>query len=250
MARTESTTPSTYYEFFRPFRAQWATLKEVASGEVHGRALFGIEYLFLVTVCAFLLVMPSQVVRAISEMVGGSIRKVGIEIYAIAKPVFAIFILFTGRYESPIWTLIVAVLLFDLYLSLSSLVFLRHFFTGPSSRGRSVILLGINFVEAVSAYAVFYGYFGSVAHMVATAASGLPASIDILYFSCATAVAVGYGDLLVVTGIGKGIAIIQMLSSLGFVSIFLTTFVSDFAGNRSHSMLLHPHHDKDETHRG
>ena len=70
MALPESSHSPAASRFIRPLRAQWTTLKDVATAEIHGRNLFGIEYLFLVVVCALLLFMPSQIVRGLSEVVG------------------------------------------------------------------------------------------------------------------------------------------------------------------------------------
>jgi len=168
--------------------------------------------------------MPAMFVRWISGKFGYMSRKFSIEIYAILKPIFLYFVLFSGRANNKWWVLLTLWLFADLYLYLFGLVFLRRFYTVPASYGRSLLLLGINFCEAALAFAIFYTF----SHSLFSNGHVVYAPIDMLYFSLVTASTVGFGDITVSSDTAKWLVIGQILSSLGFISLFVASFVAGF----------------------
>jgi hypothetical protein len=80
-----------------PYRVQWRMLEEIATCRDRAKHLFGIEYVFLVLVCAGLMLMPAMCVRAISGRFSYLSRKLAIEGYVVAKPLVLSFVLFSGR---------------------------------------------------------------------------------------------------------------------------------------------------------
>lgn len=214
--------------FAVPYRKQWATLHHIVFQEGRAKSLFGIERVFLAFVCAALLVMPAMPVRGLGQMFGEHGRRIAMELYAIGKPLLLLAVLFSGHFASALWMGWAAISLVDLYLSLFAMVFLQHFHTGRTSHGRSLLLLMVNFAESAIAYAVLYGALHTVAHQSQLGAPPTSDPFDLLYFSCVTAASVGYGDFLPVTTPGKLLSLVQILSSMGFIFIFLTSFVANF----------------------
>ncbi len=214
--------------FFAPYRKQWETLLHILRGEGRAHRLFGIERIFLLLVCFGLLVMPAMVVRGIGQIFGEHGRRLAMEIYAIAKPVLLFWVLFSGHFALTAWAVVASVALLDLYISLLAMVFLKHFHTGRTSHGRSLLLLVVNFAESVVAFAVLYGFSQSIANQAHLDPTPIVDPFTLLYFSCVTAASVGYGDYLPMNDSGKLIAIFQILSSMGFIFILLTSFVTSF----------------------
>jgi len=207
-----------------PYIKQWEMLKTIARHEGKAKSLFGIEWLFNLLVCAGLMLMPAMLVRWIAGKRGFFARKLAVDRYAVAKPLFLAVILFSPIATCTLGVITASIFFADLYLYLLGLVFLRRFYWTPVSHGRSLLLLGINFCEALLAFAVFYRFSQSIAldHVTATA------PIDLLYFSCVTAATVGYGDFAPNSPTGKALIVLQILSSLGFISVFVASFVTNF----------------------
>lgn len=220
--------PHQSHEFATPYRKQWMMLRHIVFREGRAKTLFGVERIFLIGISAALLVMPAMVVRGVGQLFGEHGRRIAMELYAIGKPVLLLGILFGGLFLSPICMALAAVSLVDLYTSLLAMVFLQHFHTGRTSHGRSLLLLMVNFAESAIAYAVLYGGLRTVAHQADLAGAATSDPFDLLYFSCVTAASVGYGDFLPATFPGKVLSMVQILLSMGFIFIFLTTFVANF----------------------
>lgn len=213
--------------FTEPYRKQWRTVQHIVHGEGRAKRLFGIERLFLLAVCLGLLVMPAMIARGLGQIFGEHGRRIAMELYALAKPALLLGVLFSGNFSSPVWAGIAGIALLDLYISLFAMVFLQHFHTGRTSHGRSLLLLIVNFTESIVGFAVLYGFTQSVAHQAHLDPTAITDPFTLLYFSCVTAASVGYGDYLPTTGPGKLVAIFQILASMGFVFILLTSFVAN-----------------------
>lgn len=224
----ESASDTGLAAFWLPYRKQWQTFRHIVRSEGRAKNLFGIERLFLMWVCLGLLSMPAMVVRGLGQVFGERGRRLAMEYYAIGKPLFLAWVLFSGRFCLLPWMSVSALALLDLYISLFAMVFLQHFHTGRTSHGRSLLLLMVNFAESVVAFAILYGFGQAVSHQGDLTGTPTNDPFTLLYFSCVTAASVGYGDNLPVTGAGKMIAIFQILSSMGFIFIFLTSFVANF----------------------
>lgn len=224
-SRLEHEAPSAFSE---PYRRQWQTLQHIRQGEGRAKRLFGVERLFLMGICLALLGLPAMAVRGLGQTFGEKGRRIAVELYAFGKPLLLVAFLFAGWSSHPLQAVLAVVALVDLYASLSAMVFLQHFHTGRTSHGRSLILLAVNFTESVIAFAILYGFSLSVGPQGAVAPEPITDPFKLLYFSCVTAASVGYGDYLPITKHGQMIAMVQILSSMGFIFILLTSFVANF----------------------
>ena len=210
-----------------PYAVQWRMVKEIALRRERAEGLFGIDYLFRLFLCFGLMFMPAMFVRLISGCFGYLSRKISIEAFAIGKPFFLGLILLNGLFLDRACLFITGVLFVNLYLYLLGLVFLKRFYTQPVSHSRSMLLLIINFVEMTIAFAIFYGYSKSIY----SSSVVINDPLSLLYFSFVTAATVGYGDMAPATDVGKMLVVFQILSSLGFISLFLATFVTNLNEN-------------------
>jgi hypothetical protein len=174
------------------------------------------------------MIMPAMLVRWLGGIRGYLARKRAVDTYTLAKPVTLLLLLACGV-SSHTWAAVAAaIMLVDLYSYLLGLVFLQRFYTEPASYRRSVLLLGVNFVEASLAFAVLYLFSGSIGH------SGVPATSwgEVVYFSVITAATVGYGDLTPLTPVGRILVVFQVFASLFFVVVIVATFVGRLADKK------------------
>jgi len=90
------------------------------------------------------------------------------------------------------------------------------------SRNRSLILLIINYIEMIVAFAALYLNTSSV-----SPSNGQPISapIDALYFSLVTITTLGYGDVTPCNTTGKVLVFSETLAGLVFIVIVVATFL-------------------------
>ncbi|MBI3541872.1 MAG: hypothetical protein HY075_01170 [Deltaproteobacteria bacterium] len=175
------------------YKKQLQYIRKIWTKSAHSSARiepFGLERWALLALLVFKLFMPVMFVRWLGGMIGAKGRKISVELYALAVPAVLFALLWldasagrTSRLSAGLATLF----LFDLVSYLLGLVFLEHIYSGPASKTRSMLLLQINLVEIIVAFATLYWNLG------------------------------GAGQLLVV---------VQILTSFLFVGIVLTHFMS------------------------
>ncbi|MBI3415328.1 MAG: hypothetical protein HY043_08420 [Verrucomicrobia bacterium] len=194
-----------------------------------GKHLFGIERLVLITLSVFLMITPTMILRWVVAPYEPQVRKGIIEIYAVLKPVILLVLLWAGLASSS-WVFVLAIfLLIELYALLLGIVLLREFWKPPFSYSRSLILLAFNFVEIIAAFAIFYIYLSCLKE----GSKPVTGWSDALYFSAVTSATVGYGDITPVSGIGRIVATVQILASLGFMTMIVAHFVSNIQRGRT-----------------
>jgi len=190
-----------------------------------GRHLFGVERAFLLVVACLLLIQPSTFLRWLGGLKGVRGRKMTIEAYAIGKPLFLFAILALGWGTCGTSGVLATVFLVDLFLYLVGIVFLRDFYTSPISYGRSMLLLAVNFAEIILGFAILYVYTASIGN---TSEPGeiLSDWLGVVYFSVVTSTTLGFGDFSPITQTGRLLVILQVLSSVMFIAVVLSTFVN------------------------
>lgn len=202
-----------------PYRKQLQLIGQIKAAEP--QHLFGLERWFALGLAGFLMLMPGMLIRWLGGLGGYLGRKRTVDAYALTKPLALLILLTSGLAVRP-WSAVVAVIMLaDLYSYVLGLVFLRRFYSTPASYERSVLLLGVNFGEAILAFSVLYLWSQSIGH------AGVPVSswVEGVYFSVVTAATVGYGDLTPMTALGRLLVVLQVLTSLLFVLVVVGTFV-------------------------
>jgi voltage-gated potassium channel Kch len=177
--------------------------------------------------------MPGMVVRWLGGIFGYIPRKVAVECWVLFKPIAWMTVLYFGWSKCEAIPCFVCFGLVDLYAYLLGLVFLRPFFHPAASHGRNVLLLGINLLEAIFGYAILYVHYGAIGTGISTSGA-IEGSREALYFSVVTTTTVGYGDIRPLSSIGQNIAMIQMISSLVFITVIATSFISNLPQKSGH----------------
>jgi hypothetical protein len=168
-----------------------------------------------------LLLMPAMLVREVSGRFGFLARKCAVEAWAVLKPAVLVLVLSYGS-ALPVAPWIATVALVDLFTYLLGLLFLSRFYTGPVSVRRSLLLLGVNFLEFIMGFAVLYAHFKAI---VSSNGSVEDEPGAVAFFSLVTASTVGYGDMIPHAGIGRALASVQICAGLIFLSVFISQAV-------------------------
>jgi len=192
--------------------------------------IFGIERWVMIVHSASMMFLPAMFIRWIFGRRNYAGRKYGIEGWALYKPLLFYIFLINGYWWTQNWVCwLVALLLADMFFYVFGLVILKDFWIRTPSYSRSLILLGINFLEFTLGFAIFYLHYGllkcgtDIVHDCRSA----------LYFSVVTSATVGYGDIVPASGPGRNLATTQILLTLGFMTVVISSFVSNLGKERT-----------------
>lgn len=200
-----------------------ATLKWLRS-RTHEWGFRGVERRIMMIVLALKLCFPSFWIRHYADIRSNRLRNKLIEEYVLLKTMIMLIILICGWWSHWIALVITFYFLADLITYLLGLVTLSNLnHTQPNLR-RNLILLGINMLELVSAFSIFYlgtqSLYYAENHVLVTS------WIDGIYYSIATFATVGYGDLITVGSWWHLLSTCQILTSFLFISLVLSSVVS------------------------
>lgn len=210
-----------------PYKVQAENIRKLWRHEDPVSQIFGIEWLWMMILAVVVFMLPITAIRWIAGLLGLKNRKVAIEAYAIVKPIFLICLLSFCPLSK--FSIIAACFsLFDLYSYLLGLLFLRYLYKAPVSYGRSIILLGINYVESTVSFSLLYLSLGGVLKNGAT----LSSAVDAVYFSVITSATVGYGDIAPGENLAKIVVMAQVCTSFVFVTTVLSSFMTNLMPSR------------------
>lgn len=177
----------------------------------------GIEKIVRLFLSSSQLLFPGVYIKYLACLKGYEYRDLALDFYILLKVTFPLLILIYHwqEYSFVIWIMVYVLLETVLYIP--TLIFASDMFSKPRSYKRSMLLLFLNYIEIILAFAVLYscGNFLNkpINHW-----------FDAIYFSTMTSSTIGYGDFYPVTTIGKILATIQALLFLFFVILFLNFF--------------------------
>ncbi|MBP8724944.1 MAG: two pore domain potassium channel family protein [Saprospiraceae bacterium] len=179
---------------------------------------FGIEKVFRLFLAGIQFAFPLSHIKHLAEKHGGAhFKDLVVDAMVLTKIAFPLIVLVNGWQHHPVvyWLIVWFVLETTLYIP--ALIFASDAMSRPRSYRRSMLLVFLNYLETIAAFAVFYA---AGPHL-----SPAPADwFDSLYFSVTTASALGMGDFVPVTATGKVLVICQQVLFLLFVIIFLNYF--------------------------
>lgn len=184
---------------------------------------FGIERIVRLICVLSLYLFPGLYIRHVSGKKGTICRKLSVEIYVIFKLIFPIFLLCCGVSTNLLAVIICIYLGTETMQYLLSLIFLREEFTQPISYRRSALTLFLNYLEVTLDFAVIYSYLSWLNPSSFSKSMGW---IQSIYFSFVSSTTVGYGDISPVSSLAMGVVIIQIISFLVFIGLFLNYFTS------------------------
>lgn len=189
-------------------------------GNENHRNVLLLERLFIILLCAVLMMTPAMFVRWISGKFSRTGRKLAIEVYVLLKTALAVTLLFGGFWHSTTYLVVAGISLVDLFANITAIVLLRNFWHAPLSLNRSLISLGLNFVEFTSWFAGIYLHFDALRF----GSEHITDSFSALYFSVITSATIGFGDI-VPTVDGRRLVIIEAFCSFVFLAVVVTYII-------------------------
>lgn len=179
----------------------------------------GIEKIVRLFLSSSQLLFPGVYIKYLANLIGYEYRDLALDFYVLLKVSFPLLIL-TNHWQNHqfvIWIMIYVLLETVLYIP--TLIFASDLFSKPRSYKRSLLLLFLNYLEIIFAFAVLYScgnYLNKpFGHW-----------FDAVYFSVITSSSIGYGDFYPLTTIGKLLVSAQAILFLFFVILFLNFFTT------------------------
>lgn len=145
------------------------------------------------------------------------VQDFAIEVFVLLKTAFPLFVLYFGWTDQDWVVWLVVYLMLEKLIYIPTLIFASDNFASPRSFRRSKIMIFVNFLEVVFAFAVIYAagnYLNEPFHHW----------FDPLYFSFISNSTIGYGDLYPVKPMGKVLVSLQSLFYLSFMVLFIDFF--------------------------
>jgi len=177
----------------------------------------GIEKIVRLFLSSSQLFFPGVYIKYLACLKGYEYRDLALDFYVLLKVIFPLLILIYHWQEHNFVIWIMVYVLLETVLYIPTLIFASDMFSKPRSYKRSMLLLFLNYIEIILAFAVLYSC-GNFLN------KPLNHWFDAVYFSAMTSSTIGYGDFRPVTTIGKVLATIQALLFLFFVILFLNFF--------------------------
>jgi hypothetical protein len=177
----------------------------------------GIEKIFRLFLSISQLVFPGVYIKYIFSRKNYEYQDIAMDFYIIIKLLFPIYILKNNLQDQNLIIYIMVYVLLETVLYIPTLIFASDMLSRPRSYKRSMLLLFLNYLEIVFAFAVLYTLGDNM---------NKPFThwFDAIYFSIITANSVGYGDFYPITPFAKVLVSIQAMFFLSFVVLFLNFF--------------------------
>jgi hypothetical protein len=198
------------------------TLKLLWYNEHPYENISGLEKWFMIMIILAKMVMPSFWIRHYCEE-HRSTRWI-FEAYVMMKPIFFMLALFAWRYSSIIICAITIYLMLDLFTYILWILALSDIFVKHISIRRNLILLWANYREIISGFALLYLHFDALAY------GGIHKErvvwpLQAIYYSLSTFSTVWFGDITASNDVGTLLSIIQLIVSIVFIGIILSSYV-------------------------
>lgn len=177
----------------------------------------GIEKIFRLFLSISQLIFPGVYIKYLFSRKNYEYQDIAMDTYIILKLLFPIYILKNNLQDQNILIYIMVYVLLETILYIPTLIFASDMLSRPRSYKRSMLLLFLNYLEIVFAFAVLYTLGDNM---------NKPFThwFDAIYFSIITANSVGYGDFYPITPFAKVLVSIQAMFFLSFVVLFLNFF--------------------------
>jgi hypothetical protein len=177
----------------------------------------GIEKIFRLFLSISQLVFPGVYIKYLFSRKNYEYQDIAMDFYIILKLLFPIYILKNNLQDQNILIYIMVYVLLETVLYIPTLIFASDMLSRPRSYKRSMLLLFLNYLEIVFAFAVLYTLGDNM---------NKPFThwFDAVYFSIISANSVGYGDFYPITTFAKVLVSIQAMFFLSFVVLFLNFF--------------------------
>jgi voltage-gated potassium channel len=177
----------------------------------------GIEKILRLFLAISQFVFPGIYLKELFKKYGGLVQEVVTELFILLKTAFPLFLLMGGYYHNAILFVLMIWFMMETFLYIPTLIFASDTFSSPRSYRRSMILLFLNYIEIVFAFAVLYAR-GDYLN------KAFEHWYDPVYFSFITSSSIGYGDYFPVKFFGKFLVCLQSMFFLSFIILFINFF--------------------------
>lgn len=177
----------------------------------------GIEKLFRLFLAISQLLFPGVYIKQLANKYGPEYQDLAMDGYILIKLSLPYFILINHWQNYTPLVVLMTYFLLETALYIPMLIFASDMLSRPRSYKRSIMMLFLNYVEIVSAFAVLYTLGDNM---------NKPFThwFDAIYFSVITSNSLGYGDFHPVSLFGKVLASIQTMFFLSFLVLFINFF--------------------------
>ena len=179
----------------------------------------GIEKIFRLFLSISQLLFPGIYIKYWVSKRNFEYQDIAMDIYILLKLTFPLLILKNNWQEHTILIYIMIYVLLETVLYIPTLIFASDMLSRPRSYKRSMMLLFLNYLEIVCAFAVLYTLGDNM---------NKPFThwFDPIYFSIIIFFFFGYGDFYPITLFAKVLVSIQAMFFLSFLVLFLNFFSS------------------------
>lgn len=182
-----------------------------------------VEKWLMIMIIWLKLLFPSFWIRQRASTKSHATRNMAIDTYIISKVIFMLAVLTFWRRSYLIVQILTVYLFADLLVYLLWLIILLELNKSHPNFRRNLIMLGINMLEIISAFAIFYLMTKSLHYSNGTQIQN---GMDAFYFSTTTIATVWYGDITTTWSLWHFITTLQILIWFFFVSLVFTGITS------------------------
>lgn len=177
----------------------------------------GIEKIVRLVLSFSQLLFPGIYIKYLAHKKGIEYQDLALDIYVLLKVAFPLVIIINNWQNNTVIIGIMLYLLLETVFYIPTLIFASDLFAKPRSYKRSMLLLFLNYMEVVFAFAVLY----SIGNLMN---KPFHHWFEPIYFSLVTSSSIGYGDYYPVQLLGKVLVSFQSMFFLTFVILFLNFF--------------------------
>ena len=177
----------------------------------------GIEKIVRLILSFSQLLFPGIYIKYFANKKGVEYQDLALDLYVLLKVAFPLVILINHWQNNYVIVAIMIYVLLETVFYIPTLIFASDLFSKPRSYKRSMLLLFLNYMEVVFAFAVLY----SIGNLMNKPFFHW---FEPVYFSLVTSSSIGYGDYYPVKLMGKVLVSFQSIFFLTFVILFLNFF--------------------------
>jgi hypothetical protein len=181
--------------------------------------------------CARILMASAQFLNpflylcSVADFIGHRCGQIFVDVFVCLKLAFPVFLLACSTPATPFLRGVSIYVIADTLLYVWAIVLSSGRSYTPASHQRSLLLIVVGFLAVNCSFAWLYFQGGEVA--------GLQTAVDAVYFSLVTATTVGFGDMYPASEHAKILAIFQVFSSLSYLTVIFSRFVSRLHDDRT-----------------
>lgn len=190
---------------------------------------FGLERILRLVLMLLSFAMPGTFIRELCGRKQLLIRKVVIETYSLFKIGWYFFLFqadFTTSAPALVFSLIFTI---DTVHFMFSKIFLNDIHKQPISFKRTLLMTLINILEVILCFGFIYSYIDDTNHTagrIIFSTGHQLSDLQTIYFSFVTSATIGYGDIAPVDPLLIKLVLLQILLSLFFLVIVVTTITN------------------------